>query len=61
MPVIKTQKRLKQLDVGDELKVIATDPGVMQDIPSMCRLAGHEIISAEEIQHEFHLVIRKGA
>lgn len=60
MPVIRTQKALKQLASGDQLKVIATDPGVMQDIPSMCRLSGHKVIDTLEINNEFHIVIEKG-
>lgn len=47
MPVIKTQDRIKTLEPGDQLKVICTDPGVLVDIPSWCRIHGHEIVSSD--------------
>ena len=34
LPVIRTQNAVRKLQKGDELLVIATDPGVMQDIPA---------------------------
>jgi tRNA 2-thiouridine synthesizing protein A len=45
MPVIKTQDRIKTLEAGDQLIITCTDPGVLSDIPSWCRIHGHEIIS----------------
>ncbi len=44
LPVIRTQDKVKQLLVGDQLQVICTDPGVMQDIPAWCRINGHQVI-----------------
>ncbi len=60
LPVIRTQKKLKSMQKGEQIKVLATDPGVMHDIPSMCRLGGHQIIEMKEVNHEFHLIIEKG-
>ncbi len=47
MPVIKTQDRIKTLEPGDRLSVVCTDPGALVDIPSWCRIHGHEVISAD--------------
>ena len=47
MPVIRTQDRIKTLKPGDQLKVICSDPGVLVDIPSWCRIHGHEVISSD--------------
>ncbi len=47
MPVIKTQDRIKNLDPGDRLKVICSDPGALIDIPSWCRIHGHTVISTD--------------
>jgi TusA-related sulfurtransferase len=44
LPVIRTQDKVKQLSVGDQLEVICTDPGVMQDIPAWCRINGHQVL-----------------
>lgn len=48
MPVLKTKKAMKELQVGQILEVIATDPGSMKDMPSYCRTTGHELVSSEE-------------
>jgi len=48
MPVIKTQNKIKELAVGDTLEVLASDPGVMHDIPAWCRINGHTIVESSK-------------
>ena len=48
MPVIKTQNKIKELAVGDTLEVVASDPGVMHDIPAWCRINGHTIVESSK-------------
>ncbi len=48
LPVIKTQNKVKDLLAGDELEILCTDPGVLQDIPVWCRMYGHEIINSKQ-------------
>ena len=60
MPVIKTQDRIKTMAPGEHLRVTCTDPGVMQDIPAWCRINGHTVLTAEEIDHEYSLIIEVG-
>lgn len=52
MPVIRTQNKVKQLQKGDRLEVICTDPGVLQDIPAWCRINGHKVIQTQEFAAE---------
>ena len=37
MPVIKTQNKISELQPGDILEVICTDPGALSDIPAWGR------------------------
>lgn len=60
MPVIRTQEYIRNLAAGDELEVIATDPGALQDIPAWCRVHGHEILAAEEQPPDIRIRIRVG-
>ena len=60
MPVIKTQNLIKTLKPGDKLTVLATDPGVKQDIPAWCRINGHQLDRIEEKDKEFQLFITVG-
>lgn len=59
LPVIRTQDRLKLLADGDELVVIATDPGTLHDIPAWCRVHGQRILESERRGTEFHFRIEK--
>jgi len=52
MPVIRTQDKIKQLQVGDILEVTCTDPGALNDIPAWCRINGHRVLDSWEIDDE---------
>jgi tRNA 2-thiouridine synthesizing protein A len=58
MPVIKTQNKVKELHNGDILTVIATDPGARHDVPSWCRMYGHEVIECKFEDDELYITIK---
>jgi tRNA 2-thiouridine synthesizing protein A len=58
MPVIRVQNRVEEMAVGEELEAICSDPGVLHDIPSWCRVNGHELLACEERQGEYVVRIR---
>lgn len=60
MPVIKVQNKVKSCVAGDELVVLATDPGTLQDIPSWCRIYGHEVVRTEQHNNEITIVVKVG-
>ncbi len=60
MPVIRVQDRIEQLQPGDELEAICTDPGAMNDIPAWCRINGHQVLACEEAGGEYRIAIRVG-
>jgi TusA-related sulfurtransferase len=62
LPVIRTQDKVKQLSVGDQLEVICTDPGVMQDIPAWCRINGHQVLEkvANDDGGEYIIILQVG-
>jgi len=60
LPVIRTQDKVKQLRPGDQLEVICTDPGVMQDIPAWCRINGHAVLETETKDGEYMIVLEVG-
>lgn len=61
MPVIRLQDCINRQTPGARVEITCTDPGVMNDIPTWCRINGHQVISATEHDHEFILVVEKGA
>ncbi|ABM61993.1 sulfurtransferase TusA family protein [Halorhodospira halophila] len=60
LPVIRTQAQVARLSVGDELEVVVTDPGALEDIPAWCRVHGHEVVGARETGDEHRIRIRVG-
>ena len=59
LPVIRTQDRMRELAVGSLLEVLATDPGVLEDIPAWCRVHGHEVLETKENDDIVRVVVRK--
>ncbi len=57
LPVIRTQNAIKALGPGDQLTVIASDPGTLHDIPAWVRVHGHELHCAETRGNEFFFKI----
>ncbi len=60
MPVIRTQDKVAELNVGDTLEVICTDPGALNDIPAWCRINGHEVISSSEDKGDVVITVKVG-
>ena len=61
MPVIRTQNRVEELQPGDTLEVVATDPGVLNDIPAWCRINGHKVLETREENGDIIVLIEVGA
>lgn len=59
MPVIRLQDCIKRQPIGARVRITCTDPGVMNDIPTWCRINGHEVISSQEQDDEYILVVEK--
>lgn len=53
LPVIRTQNAVQELQKGDRLTVICTDPGAMNDIPTWSRINGHKVL---DMKNENNLI-----
>lgn len=60
LPVIRTQDKVKQMQPGDVLEVVCTDPGVMQDIPAWCRINGHKVLESRQRDYEYVILLEVG-
>lgn len=45
IPVVKTSKAIKEVEVGQVLHMIATDPGAPPDMEAWVRQTGHEMVA----------------
>jgi tRNA 2-thiouridine synthesizing protein A len=61
LPVLRANRKMRELDVGGLLTVRATDPAAEQDFPASCRQTGHELVSATREGDGLVFVIRKKA
>ncbi|OGP87773.1 MAG: response regulator SirA [Deltaproteobacteria bacterium RBG_16_47_11] len=47
-PVIKVSKGIKEIQVGQVLQAITTDPGALSDFPAWARTSGNEILKTDQ-------------
>lgn len=59
MPIIKTAEKIKELQIGQVLEVSSTDEGIKADMPSWCKVTGHECLGVEEKNGEYFAYVRK--
>ena len=57
LPVIRAQDAIAGMQAGERLRVVATDPGVKNDIPAWCRINGHKVESMHEQDDEIEITI----
>jgi TusA-related sulfurtransferase len=49
IPVMETAKAIAQVNVGDTIEVLATDPAADPDIKAWAKRMGHEVVSSEKL------------
>ncbi len=59
MPIFNASKRLGEMPVGQVLEVIATDSGIVDDMPAWCRRTGNEFLGSTEADGEYRVYVRK--
>ena len=48
LPVIELAKRIREVDIGDVVRVLADDPAATNDIPAWCRMKDQEFLGSPE-------------
>lgn len=59
LPILRAKKALADMESGQTLKIIATDPGSVKDFAAFCRQTGNPLLSTEESVKNFTFVISK--
>lgn len=60
VPLLKTKKALKEMNTGEVLKVISTDPGSENDIPNFGNKGGNSYLGKTDSGNSIIHFIRKG-
>ena len=59
MPVVKVSKGIKEVEIGEIIEAISTDPGSLTDFPAWARTSGNEIVDTQKGDKEFKFYIKR--
>lgn len=58
-PIMKMKKSVEEINVGDRLEIVATDPAFRRDAEAWCNMTGHKLISQSADSGKFVAIIEK--
>jgi len=59
LPIVKTAQAMKELESGELVEALATDPGSVPDFTAWCRSTGNELVEHTKENDVFRFLIRK--
>jgi TusA-related sulfurtransferase len=59
LPILKAKKALADMDSGQVLKVVATDPGSVRDFQAFARQTGNDLIDQTRTETGFIHYLRR--
>ena len=58
LPILKAKKALPDVPAGENLEILATDPGAVADFEAFCRQTGNELVEWSEDAGVFRFLIK---
>lgn len=59
LPILRTKRSLNEMQSGQVLKILATDPMSVRDFQAFSRQTGHELLASGADSGEFFFYLRK--
>jgi TusA-related sulfurtransferase len=59
LPILKTKKMLAEMQTGEVLRVVSTDPGSMRDFQAFARQTGNELLEQTHAGSEFVHILKR--
>jgi tRNA 2-thiouridine synthesizing protein A len=59
LPILRAKKALNELQTGQVLRLVATDPGSVKDFQAFCKQTGNELVSHSESEKEHTFFIKR--
>ncbi|MEQ6918495.1 sulfurtransferase TusA [Halomonas aquatica] len=59
-PIMLMHNKVRDMQPGEVLKVVASDPATTRDIPKFCSFLGHELLIQQEEDGSYLYFIRLG-
>jgi len=61
MPLVKVSKGIKDVEVGQVIEAITTDPGALADFPAWAKTSGNEILKTDQQEGLIKFYIKRKA
>lgn len=58
-PVMMLHNKIRDIEAGQILEILATDPSTTRDVPKFCLFLGHELLEHSEQDGQYRYLIRK--
>lgn len=58
-PVMLLHNKIRDMEAGQLLELVATDPSTTRDVPKFCMYLGHDLVKNNQEGEEFRYLIRK--
>lgn len=58
-PVMMLHRAVREVQAGEVIEMIATDPSTTRDVPKFCHFLGHELLGQDESEQGYTYYIRK--
>ena len=59
LPILRTKKALAEMETGQVLRVLATDPGSLKDFPAFAKQTGNELVEQKEENRIFEFYLKR--
>ncbi len=59
LPILRAKKALADMQSGQVLKVVATDPGSMRDFQAFAKQTRNELLSQSQVEREYFHFLRR--
>ena len=59
LPILKAKKALADMQSGQLLKVVATDPGSVRDFQAFAKQTGNELVAQQTVGEEYVHVLKR--
>ena len=60
IPVLRAARVLRDMQPGEKLRILATDPAALQDFREFCKASGHALIATSESKGVYSFSVKRG-
>lgn len=53
--------KVREIEIGDVLELVATDPSTQRDVPKFCTFLGHDLLEQRVEHNRYYYYIRKAS